>query len=256
MLVSFIIATKNRPERLRKALSFLKGQSYQHWEAVVCDDGDGRGYFLAQEDSDTRIIGVKNAGIAQVDARNTAITVAKGELLALHDDDDWWEDSNHLSTVVDAFSQSASSQSASSQSASKDAIKEALLCSYGWMVTEENGQEVDKELFAFDATPSSLLKNNTILTSSMVYPRQLHQKLGLFDRAVEGYFDWDWSLRVTQAGYPLFVNKSPSICYLVHGANGSHSVESERRLRNFQAFKNKHNLDILIKNHASLLQDD
>jgi len=243
VLVSLIIATKNRPERLAKALYYLKKQSHQDWEAVITDDGDGRGMQLAETDEDSRVKGYSNAGVAQVDARNTSVTHAQGELLALHDDDDWWEDSDHLSKVVEAFTDLSG------------VLKDALLYRHGWMVTEDQGEESNRQLFAFSASAESLRKDNTILTSSIVYPKRLHQKLGLFDRAVDGYFDWDWSLRVVSAGYPLVAITSPGVCYLQHGSNGSQTVESDRRLRNFQVFKEKHDLDIVIKNHAALLND-
>ncbi len=243
MLVSLIIATKNRPERLAKALFYLKQQSYQSWEAIVTDDGDGRGMRLANQDADMRIKGFINAGIAQVDARNTSVTFAKGKLLALHDDDDWWEDPKHLDKVVKAFTTVSGN------------LKDALLYRHGWVVNEQNGSEVSRTLFDIETTPASLLKNNSMLTSSLVYPRHLHQKLGLFDRAVDGYFDWDWSLRVVKAGYPLVCLDTPGVCYLQHGDNGSQTVASERRLRNFHVFKAKHALDIVIKNHTSLLSE-
>jgi len=244
VLVSLIIATKNRPERLAKALYYLKKQSHQDWEAVITDDGDGRGMQLAETDEDSRVKGYSNAGVAQVDARNTSVTHAQGELLALHDDDDWWEDSEHLVKVTRAFTDSSGH------------VKDALLHRYGWMVTEENGEVVSKERFALETTVESLRKNNTILTSSMVYPKQLHRKLGLLDRAIDGYFDWDWSLRVVTAGYPLITIETPGVCYLQHGSNGSQTVESNRRVRNFQAFKQKHGLDIVIKNHATFLSGE
>lgn len=241
MLVSLIIATKNRPERLAKALYYLKQQSYQEWEAIITDDGDGRGKELANQDLDTRIKGFVNAGVAQVDARNTSVTFAKGDLLALHDDDDWWEDPDHLKKVVQAFTTDS------------DMLKEALLYRDGWIVTEQDGSEISRTVFDLETTADSLRENNSMLTSSLVYPKQLHQQLGLFDRAVDGYFDWDWSLRVVKAGFPLIAIKTPGVCYLQHGENGSQVVSTERRLRNFQAFKEKHNLNIVIKNHASLL---
>ena len=243
MLVSLIIATKNRPERLAKALYYLKQQSYQDWEAIITDDGDGRGMDLANQDADTRIKGFENAGIAQVDARNTSVTFAQGHLLALHDDDDWWEDPDHLEKVISAFTTTSGK------------LKDALLYRHGWIVTEDNGLEVSRTVFELETTSTSLLKNNSMLTSSLVYPRHLHQKLGLFDRAVDGYFDWDWSLRVVKAGYPLVCINTLGVCYLQHGDNGSQTIMSERRLRNFNVFKAKHALDIVIKNHSSLLSE-
>ena len=41
-LVSVIIPTFNRGERLLKALRSLKNQSYSNWECIIIDDGSAK----------------------------------------------------------------------------------------------------------------------------------------------------------------------------------------------------------------------
>lgn len=240
MRVSVVIPTYNRPERLQKALQHLQAQDYRDWEAWVVDDGDGCGAALAQAYGDARIRGLMNPGKGQVDARNAAITLATGELVAWLDDDDWWHDAHHLQRVVRTM----------------QACEVTLLYRHGWIVVEEGGLERHRIPFALTADSHSIERDNTLLTSSIVYPTRLHRQLGLLDREVDGYFDWDWYIRVVRAGYSLTCLASPGVCYAHHGNNGSKHVHSERRHRNFSRFCHKHQLALTIKNHAMVLQEE
>lgn len=238
MLISIVIPTKNRPIRLANNLAKLSAQSYSQWEALVIDDGDGLGARAATNINDKRIKGYQNVGCGQVDARNTAITLAKGGIIALLDDDDWWEDVEHLQKVVDVFQ-----------------TKSVLVHSHGWVIIEEDNLPKEYIPYTLPATAQSLLKNNTLLTSSIVYPKKWHQELGLFDRSVGGYFDWDWYIRVIKAGYDLHTITSLGVCYLQHSQNGSKVVHGERRKRDFTAFQEKHGLELEIKNHMVVLSE-
>jgi glycosyltransferase involved in cell wall biosynthesis len=228
-LLSVIIPTHNRPDMLRGALESLQAQSDPVWEAVVVDDGDGRGLALVQHLADTRIRAFMNRGKGQVQARNTAILESKGDLIAWLDDDDWWEDKGHIERVK------------------KTLEIPALVHSHGYFVfTNQSNKRLPYEL---SATPESLRKDNTLLTSSVAYPKFFHDKLGLLDEKVEGYFDWDWHLRVLDAGYPLRTIESRDVCYRLHSGGRSNEAASSQRLKGFETFKQKHSLDIQIKNH-------
>lgn len=239
MTVSVVMPTYNRPKRLHRALSYLQTQHDSDWEALVVDDGDGRGFELAQSLDDTRIRALMNAGKQQVDARNTAIMQATGDIIAWLDDDDWWEHPDHVATL-------------------KQTLQTAGLAHvHGWVVREQGdgGAGETREVFALPATAESLRRDNTLLTSSIAYPKRLHQELGLLDRSLNGYFDWDWIMRVLGAGYPLKTIPLLSVCYAMHGDNGSAQVHNPRRVRDFTAFRDKHNLDIIIKSHDAVLQE-
>lgn len=238
MRVSVLVPTFNRPAYLTRALRSLVLQTHTDWEALVVDDGDGRGLAAAAAFGDPRIRARPNDGQGQVDARNTALAQATGDAVALLDDDDWWEDPEHLAQVITVLEGGP-----------------ALVHRHSFMVFEKDGQETARELFALPTTPQSLRENNTVVASSLAYPRFLHAELGPFDAEVGSYYDWDWLLRVLDAGYPLHTLPAPGVCYTVHAGGMSAVAATPRRLAYFERFRKKHNLDIAIKNHASLLEE-
>lgn len=237
MNVSVVMPTYNRPERVVRALRHLQAQGDPDWEALVIDDGDGRGQAAALSLHDPRIKAFMNAGKQQVDARNTAIVQATGEIVAWLDDDDWWEHPDHVAMLKQTLQ------------------TPALAHVHGWVVREQDGSDETREVFHLSATPDSLRRDNTLLTSSIAYPKALHQELGLLDRSLNGYFDWDWIIRVLDAGYSLKTIDALSVCYSMHGSNGSAQVHNPRRVRDFTAFRDKHDLDIVIKSHDVVLQE-
>lgn len=237
MLISVITPSFNRPQRLAKAIASLRGQSYSQWEQIIVDDGDGSAKALAERLQDPRLRAFMNPEKGQIPARNFALDQAQGEIVALLDDDDWFDDPFHLETVVAQLSQQA-----------------ALVHRHGWIVKEQ-GVERQWQPFMLATSPESLRKDNSILTSSLAYPSFFHKELGKFDAEIGGYFDWDWIVRVLDAGYPLSTIASPGVCYAVHGTNLSSDVHSERRQKSFRAFCQKHKLELEIKNHDVLLQE-
>jgi glycosyltransferase involved in cell wall biosynthesis len=227
---SVITPTLGRPE-LARALESLRAQEVENWEAVVVDDGDGVGIDLAQGLGDPRISAVPNPGTGQVDARNTAIALARGEMLCWLDDDDWWDDPGHLSTLRDAAGS-----------------EPRFFYRGGWIVFDDG----TCESFEFDATPESLLENNTILTSSIAYPRATHRRLGLLDRELGGYCDWDFILRMCAAGVLPERLPGGGVCYAIHESNVSTEFDAPQRLAYFERFRAKHGLDAEIANHLRI----
>jgi len=236
MRVSVTIPTYNRPDYLTRALSSLASQTHADWESLVVDDGDGLGAEAARLLGDPRVHTARNRRQGQISARNAALALATGEVIAWLDDDDAWEDAWHLERVVRTLADGP-----------------ALVHQHGWVVREEGGVETSHERFTLPASRDILRRDNTLLTSSVAYPRALHAELGPFDEAVGGYFDWDWYLRVLGAGYPLVTLGTPGVVYTLHAGSGSAEVLNPRRVRDFGAFARKHALEPTIKNHASLL---
>jgi glycosyltransferase involved in cell wall biosynthesis len=227
---SVITPTVGRPE-LERALESLRAQQLEDWEAVVVDDGDGAGIELVRRLDDARISAMRCAGRGQVDARNTAIVGARGELVCWLDDDDWWEDTAHLSVLV------AAAQS-----------KSRFFYRGGWIAFDHG----TREEFDLDATAASLLENNTVLTSSIAYPRALHRRLGLLDRELGGYCDWDFMLRMCTAG--ILPERLPGlgVCYAIHESNVSADFDAPQRRAYFERFRAKHGLDVQIANHLRI----
>jgi pterin-4a-carbinolamine dehydratase len=231
MLASVIVPTWKRPELLGRALASLGAQTRADWEAIVVDDGDGEGIDAVARLGDPRVVALPSTGSGQVDARLTGIERARGELLCWLDDDDWWDDARHLDVLAGVAADGP-----------------ALWFRGGWIVHDDGGREI----FDHDATPQSLRTNNTILTSSIAYPRRLHAELGSLDAALGGYCDWDFMLRLCDAGFVPRKLPGLGVCYAVHDDNVSRDYANPRRLADFERFVAKHRLAARIANHVTI----
>lgn len=89
-LVSVIIPTYNRAEKVVAAVQSVKGQVYKNIQLIVVDDGSDDGTRLLLADMpDVEYVYQENAG--QAAARNTGLRYAKGDVIASLDSDDYWE---------------------------------------------------------------------------------------------------------------------------------------------------------------------
>ena len=89
-LVSVIIPTYNRADRVGVAIKSVLDQDHKNIELIVVDDGstDHTGTVLSQF-SKISIIKQQNKG--QGAARQTGLELAKGHYIASLDSDDFWE---------------------------------------------------------------------------------------------------------------------------------------------------------------------
>ena len=230
MLASVITPTRNRPAELGRALRSLLAQDTADWEAIVVDDGAGDGIALVEGLGDPRITAIASPRSGQADARNAGIARARGRLVCWLDDDDWWDDPGHLSLLR------------------SEATTPGFYFRSGWIVHEDGSREV----FDHGATPASLRVNNTVLTSSLAYPRELHDSLGPLDAALGSYGDWDFMLRMCDAGIEPHKLPSLGVCYAVHDGNVSTEFDAPERRRGFERFARKHGLEIRIANHLTI----
>jgi glycosyltransferase involved in cell wall biosynthesis len=86
-LVTVVVAVHNGERFLRPALESLYAQDYEPFEVVFVDDGSTDGSAaIARAFPTLRYLHQENQGLAA--ARNTGLSLARGELLAYLDDDD------------------------------------------------------------------------------------------------------------------------------------------------------------------------
>ncbi len=101
-LVSVVIPVYNGEKHLAATLDSVFAQSYQPVEVIAVDDGstDGSAGLLASYGSRLTVLRQANAGVSV--ARNTGIRAARGDFLALLDQDDCWLP-DKLTRQVDRF---------------------------------------------------------------------------------------------------------------------------------------------------------
>ena len=103
-LISIIIPVYNTESYLSKCLDSIIGQTYTNWEAILVNDGslDNCGKICdeyAAKDNRFKVLHQENKGV--VNARNNAISNAKGEYLAFVDSDDFIE-ASMLNDMIEA----------------------------------------------------------------------------------------------------------------------------------------------------------
>lgn len=92
VLISIIVPVYNVERYLERCVNSLVNQTYKNLEIILVDDGatDSSGVlcdFLAKQDERIQVIHKTNGGLS--DARNVGMRVAKGELIAFVDSDDY-----------------------------------------------------------------------------------------------------------------------------------------------------------------------
>lgn len=89
-LISVIIPTYNRADKLSDAIESALGQNYPNKEIIVVDDGSTDDTALLMKNF-PQVIYIWQPNKGQASARNTGLHKAKGILIATLDSDDIWE---------------------------------------------------------------------------------------------------------------------------------------------------------------------
>ena len=93
-LVSIVTPTYNHEAYLGECIESALAQTYPHWEMIVVDDGstDGTREVAGRyRDPRVRLVAQANKGIGRLgETYNAALAVARGELVAILEGDDYW----------------------------------------------------------------------------------------------------------------------------------------------------------------------
>lgn len=194
-LVSVIVPTQNRPQMLRDALNSVRRQQYPNWEVIVVNDGgEGVASVLESLPPDAR------ARIRHMDletargpaaARNRAISVAQGDILAFLDDDDM-HTPRHLECLVSGLRASGAGLVYTAAELVKETVGEGTR-------SETNR---DRFLPGLRYSRPLLLVRNYIPINTWGVRRECFAAAGAFDESLHYLEDWDFLLRLSErAGF-------------------------------------------------------
>jgi hypothetical protein len=181
-VVSVVMPTWNRAGVIGAAVRSVQAQSFGDWELIVLDDGstDNTNEVMEGFSTDARIRYAPQAHLGQCAARNHALRLARGGLIAYLDSDNLWFP-DFLSAMVDLFSH-----------------RPKLGCAYGAIVNGKGRPSISFESYDRER----LLQNNFIPITAFVHRRSLVDRYGGFDENLERYEDWDLVLRYTEHAVP------------------------------------------------------
>jgi glycosyltransferase involved in cell wall biosynthesis len=232
-LVSVVLPTYNRRQRVRQAVDSVLAQCWGACEVIVVDDGstDDTVAVLQTYGERIRVLRQANRGVSA--ARNMGIRAAGGELIALLDSDDYWLPGK-LAAQVEFF----------------QANPAALICQTEeiWM---RNGVRVNagrrhRKLggLIFEKTLPLCL----ISPSAVMMRKKLLDEVGLFDESLPACEDYDLWLRVTWK-YPVHLIDKPLIIKC-----GGHADQLSR-MAELDKFRIRALLKILSKGCLSVSQE-
>ncbi len=216
--VSVVIPTYNRPHLLPRAVEAALGQTAAaDCEILVVDDGGEVDLhpLLAPHAGRVRLIRRENGGLAA--ARNTGIAAARGEFIALLDDDDAW-----LPGKIKR------------QLAAMDRHRAAVLCTTRTDNVAPDGMRTARRLppIAFDQPVDclpALLEWNFVPPSSVLIRRSVLARTGGFAVHLRQAEDYDLWTRLAAQG-PFVCLAEPLTLYAV-ATPGSLSGNSLRQMQ-------------------------
>lgn len=192
--VSVIIPTFDRPQELREAVASVFAQTFQDFEVVVTVDGGGTSSVEAlSEFPEARMtVLTPQSRLGNAEARNLAIRSAKGELVALLDDDDFWKPEK-LARQVALYDAEDDQRLVVSCPFEVRSEAEHLL----WPQRRpEPGEPVSEYIFC---RHRSVAVEGAVQTSTLLAAKALFDDVP-FDRDLPRMVDLDWLLRAAEVG--------------------------------------------------------
>lgn len=208
-LVSVIIPAYNAEKYIKEAIESVLNQTYKNIELIVVDDGstDNTAEIVKKYLNDPRVkyIYQENKGLAG--ARNTGIKKAKGDYIAFLDADDFYLPEKIEKEVKFLKEHPEFDIVYCNMEHFYDGKSKILFQHRGPFYS---GNVFEKLLNKFFGQADTLL-----------IPKKILDKIGLFDEKMRYSEDWDLLLRISWAGFKFGFIKEPLLRIRIH--KGSHS---------------------------------
>jgi len=191
--VSVVIPTYNRVHLLERSLDSVLGQTQAADEIIVVDDGstDNTVSTLKSMYPEVMLIQQDNLGVSA--ARNTGISAARHEWIALLDSDDVWHE-NKLERQITALNNAP----------------EYLICHSNeiWIRNGVRVNQMNKHKKAGGHIFQHCLPLCAISPSAVMIHRSLFDEIGLFDETLAACEDYELWLRICSRYPVLYIDEA------------------------------------------------
>jgi GT2 family glycosyltransferase len=230
------------PELLDVILGSLSAQGYRDFEAIVVDDAssDGSAAHLREHWPQVRVVrtGERNVGVAA--ALNVGVAAARGELVALLNNDLELEP-NWLGELVASVDRNPQAGSAACKL--RNFYRRGELDGAGDVFTRAGGGvkrgNGEPDRGQYDREEEVLAPTG----GAGLYRRRALEEVGPFDESFFAYFeDVDWGLRAQAAGFRCVYNPA-AVGYHMEGRTTGGKAN-----RNYYAFQSCNVIGVMVKN--------
>lgn len=185
--VSIIMATWKRADIISYAIESIVAQTFKNWELLIVDDGspDNTAEVAERwEKQDGRIRYIQCPRMGNIAAvSNVGIRAARGEFIAILDDDDAWHDVKKLEKQV-AFLERG---------------HEYVACGGGFIMTDGRGKELGKIM---KPEHDEDIRKVALFANPIANSTALFRKSDtiVYDENLSGFADWDFWLKLGKRG--------------------------------------------------------
>jgi len=203
-LVSVVMPVYNSEKYLRRAIESVLCQSYKNYEFIIVDDGSTDGSIDIINEYRDKIVYFfqKNAGASA--ARNKGIEISKGELIAFLDSDDLWYP-DKLKIQVDVYQHYPDASIIHTE-----VDKQKLFNGY----LPINQQDLNPRIKSF----SEVFQHTNLKTPSVMIPRLVFDRVGLFDTNLPTAEDKDLFLRCSYQQQVVYIPAKLAYCSVFPGS--------------------------------------
>lgn len=188
--VSILLTTFNRAHLLSRAIQSAIDQDFKNWELIIADDGstdntEKVGREWEKKDHRIKYLRAPHFGrIAKIS--NFGLKQAKGEYIAILDDDDMWAMIDKLSKQVKFL----------------DENKSYVGCGGGYIIINKFEKEKSRLLKPeeHEAIVENALLANPMVNTTTMFRKSTADKVGLYDETLPEFADWDFWLKMGLEG--------------------------------------------------------
>jgi glycosyltransferase involved in cell wall biosynthesis len=236
--VSIMMCAYNRAHFLPQAIESVLMQNFKDWELLVLDDAstDNTQELMSLYIKDSRIRYIRhseNLGLAK--NRNAGVNESQGEYLAILDSDDYWTDTNKLTTQVEFLDQNP---------------KYGLIGSFGKIVDEKD-EKVGELCYKIsdDQIRKRILGYHQFLHSSVMFRKSSVNEAEGYDENLAPAEDYDLILKI---GTKHKMHNIPEsmVNYRIHTENSS---SNDRRKKMHHALLHLRLVKKYRKNYPNFL---
>ena len=232
--VSVIIPAYNIALYIAETLTSVFAQTYTDYEIIIVNDGskDTEELETSLTPFFDKVIYAKQANAGASVARNSAISLARGKLLAFLDGDDVWLP-NFLKSQVNFLE--------------KENL-EMIYCDaeiFGEELFEGRSFMTDSPSSGAVTTKSLIKGTCNVITSGTVLRKNLLEKFGTFDARIPRAQDFDLWFRLAKSGARIGYSREILLKYRVRPDNlsGGSVKRAERNIIALEIIKKKYDFD-------------
>jgi len=213
-MISVILSTYNRADRLKKAIKSVLNQTYKDLELIIVDDNSkDNTKKVVNSFKDDRIKYIKRTKNFGNDTKpkNEGILASTGEYIAFLDDDNEFRP-DHLIILLKKM---------------KEDERFDIIYGDRWL-TDETGRITPQLGISKDYDPAFLMQRNYIDTSDVLIKREALFDVGGFDERYKKYIDWNLWVRLSK--YGKHFKRVPQVItdYHLHSNMKSNTVKTKK----------------------------